>query len=107
MKAMTLDRLLHLLFAAVLLLLLMLQAAMAQGAPPCMAFAEIAKALKKWNEVPISTGLVNEGAIVILFASPGGASWTFAVRKANGEVCFLAAGTNWSGFELTPAGTEG
>lgn len=82
-------------------------AAFAQGSPPCLPFPTVVTTLAEhYREEPIGAGLVNEGAIVVLFSSDAGATWTLAVRKNSGETCFLASGTNWSGQAPAPAGTE-
>lgn len=91
-----------------LVLLTMAKAARAQGVPPCMSFTATAEALEgKYRETPVGAGLVNEGAAVVLFATASGATWTLVVRKADGETCFLASGSDWVTKAPAPEGKEG
>jgi len=91
-----------------LALVTLVSTAHAQGVPPCLAFPSVVEALsEKYREVPTGAGLVNEGAAVVLFAAPAGETWTFVVRKADGETCFLATGSNWVAQPLPAAGKDG
>lgn len=82
-------------------------AADAQGAPPCLAFPAVVEVLHdRYGEAPIGGGMVNEGAIVVLFSSDAGETWTLALRESSGETCFVASGTNWAGQLPQPAGME-
>lgn len=91
-----------------LVLLTMARAARAQGVPPCMSFPAAVEALaSQYRENPIAVGLVNQGAAVVLFSAADGATWTIVVRRASGETCFLATGTNWLPAEPQATGKEG
>ena len=82
--------------------------ARAQGVPPCLSFTATVEALgQKYHEEPVAVGMVNDGAVVVLFSTAGGETWTLVVRKASGETCFLASGSGWAERLPTPVGKEG
>ncbi len=64
-------------------------------AAPC---AERAKFLayfdEKFDEAPVSMGLMTDGRVIEVLASEHG-SWTIIVTKASGESCGLASGAAW------------
>ena len=64
-------------------------------AAPC---AERAKFLAyfddKYDEAPVSMGLMADGRVIEVLASEQG-SWTIIVTKASGESCGLASGAAW------------
>ncbi len=64
-------------------------------AAPC---AERAKFLAyfddKFDEAPVSMGLMTDGRVIEVLASEQG-SWTIIVTKASGESCGLASGDAW------------
>ncbi len=52
--------------------------------------------LDKYNELPSGSGITAKGkAAVIVFASPGGATWTIAIIGPDGRACLTATGENW------------
>ena len=51
--------------------------------------------LKDYAEVPISIGLSSSGAVLEVFASPGGDTWTIVVTMPNGTSCLVANGEGW------------
>lgn len=70
--------------------------AYAQNAPKCGPVAEIQKALKdKFNETLTSYGVVNERAVIEVYLSPDGKTWTILALGADGRACFLSAGKDW------------
>lgn len=98
----------HIVAVAGLALVTLVSAAQAQGVPPCLAYPSVVETLERqYSEQPMAMGLVNEAAAVVLFVAPAGDTWTLVVRKANGETCFLATGSNWVNKESAPAGKEG
>lgn len=50
---------------------------------------------KQFHEVVTSVGLVNKDNILIVIASPNGASFTIFMLDRNGIACAMAAGTGW------------
>ncbi len=64
-------------------------------AAPC---AERAKFLayfdEKFDESPVSMGLMTDGRVIEVLTSEQG-SWTIIVTKASGESCGLASGDAW------------
>ena len=78
-----------------------LLAATASAAPAartqavCDARERIAGTLADdYSERPVARGLANTGAVVELFASPGG-TWTLVVTTPGGLTCVVAAGSRW------------
>lgn len=70
--------------------------AYAQQGTQCGPFAEMQKALKeRFNETPAGYGQVNERAVIELFTSPDGGTWTILAIGADGKACFLSAGKDW------------
>lgn len=84
------------LFWAGLFWFFMVSTAAAQERPPCAPLPLMREFLKeKYNEVEVGGGLVNEKAVVLLFASPAGETWSLVSTGANGISCLLTEGENW------------
>ncbi|TIM14451.1 MAG: hypothetical protein E5Y67_12285 [Mesorhizobium sp.] len=75
----------------------MVTAAHAQQQAQCPIYQDLKKALlENANELPSGSGITAKGnAAVIVFASPGGATWTIAIIGADGRACPVASGENW------------
>lgn len=59
-------------------------------------YADIAATLSGMNERVIATAKYGPDAMLHIFASPNGKSWTaVTVRKDNGKACMVAVGTDW------------
>jgi hypothetical protein len=66
----------------------------------CATHAQIVDYLKgEFQELQGAYGLVGDKAILELFLSPQGASWTIVITDVSGKSCILAAGDSW---EQTP-----
>lgn len=72
----------------------------------CAKHAEIVEYLKnEYQELQGAFGLVGDKAILELFLSPQGATWTIVITDVSGKSCILAAGDTWeqkpdiAGFE--------
>jgi hypothetical protein len=66
------------------------------GQPPCMPFQQFAEQLQStYKEVQIGGGIVGGTHVVMLFASPGGATWTILQVDTTGKACGIAAGHEW------------
>ncbi len=48
----------------------------------------------KYDEAPVSMGLMSDGRVIEVLASEKG-SWTIIVTKPSGESCGLASGNAW------------
>ena len=46
-------------------------------------------------EAPISMGLAANGAIVEVFSTADGASWTLLMTMPDGRTCLMASGESW------------
>lgn len=71
---------------------------MAAGAQtlPCASHAEIAAFLKdKFQELQDAFGLVGDKAVLELYVSERGATWTIILTDISGRSCILAAGDTW------------
>lgn len=82
----------------VVAVLLLVLGTMATGAQTltCAPRAEIASFLKdKFQELQDAYGLVGDKAVLELYISDGGATWTLVLTDISGRSCILAAGDNW------------
>jgi hypothetical protein len=100
---------LHILLIAAMALLTTLAPVKAEAAAQtCLPFdAVVTHLATRWDEMPIGAGMVNGGAILVLFSERSGATWTLVVRRADGSSCSIASGTGWEASDITPAGREG
>ncbi|MBZ3694364.1 hypothetical protein [Phyllobacterium calauticae] len=62
----------------------------------CAKHALIAEYLKnEFQELQGAFGLIGDKAILELFLSPHGATWTIVITDVSGKSCILAAGSSW------------
>jgi hypothetical protein len=72
--------------------------ARAQAAPACAPYRTVAENLDRdYHEHPVVRAIGGGGqALMIVFASQGGATWTaVSVRPKDRLACIVAAGTDW------------
>ena len=50
---------------------------------------------QKYSEIPVATGLTNNGAVLEVLSLKTGKNWTIMVTLPNGTACMIAAGQNW------------
>lgn len=50
---------------------------------------------KKYSEAPIAQGVNVAGALVQVWSTVDGATWTLTIAIPGGPVCLLAQGTDW------------
>lgn len=63
---------------------------------PCGSHAQIAAFLKdKFQELQDAFGVVGDKAVLELYVSDGGATWTILLTDISGRSCILAAGDTW------------
>jgi hypothetical protein len=53
-----------------------------------------------YGERPIGGGEVSPDTVMVVFAAKGGASFTIAVRRAQGTACVVSGGKNWEPGDL-------
>ena len=71
-------------------------AALSQHMGACSSKDTFIKHLKtRFNEEPVATGLVVSGKLLVMFASPDGATWTALSIDPSGVACMVASGKNW------------
>lgn len=58
-------------------------------------FNDLRASLEKSHEVELSGGLVNERAVVIIFGTPDGSTWTAVAVGVDGKACIIANGQSW------------
>ena len=87
--------------SAALMAVTLRDTALAQAAQDWRAQVETLLALR------LGGGTRGREAAVVLFAAPAGETWTLVVRKASGETCFLATGSNWVAQPLPATGKDG
>jgi hypothetical protein len=65
-------------------------------APACVKRADLIKHLEnKYHEAPAAVGLADNGALLEVFASKQGETWTVTVTMPNGISCMVATGQQW------------
>lgn len=108
MKALTpAYRIAHLILIIAMAVLALLAPAKADAAQ-CAPFDEVLAGLAtRWDEAPVAGGLVDQGAILVLFSDSEGDTWTLVLRQANGTACLVASGTGWQADPPAPQGREG
>ena len=55
---------------------------------------------KEFNEQPIGLGKSEQGALVVVFSSPKGDTWSIVTVRPDGWACIAAGGENWR--QVTP-----
>ena len=64
--------------------------------PQCGPFTDLRTVLaEKHHEVEHGGGIVNDKAVMIVFVSPDGATWTMAILGTDGKACLIAHGVDW------------
>jgi hypothetical protein len=64
--------------------------------PACVKRADLIKHLEaKYHEAPAAVGIADNGALLEVFASKSGETWTVTVTMPNGISCMVATGQNW------------
>ena len=48
-----------------------------------------------YHEAPIAVGLVTNGEVIEVLASPDGKTWTIIIAMPDGTSCLIAAGQGW------------
>ena len=60
----------------------------------------VTKLAKTFAEAPTALGLTSEGAVIELFRTPDGATWTLVVTMPNGHSRVVATGEAWTSVPL-------
>ncbi len=82
--------------AVVLLASLALDAQQARAESVVMPRVDVAKKLAdRYGEAPVAMGLVNNGAMIEVFAADDGITWTIVVTTPNRMSRIFAAGRHW------------
>jgi hypothetical protein len=64
--------------------------------PACVKRADLLKHLEaKYHEAPAAVGIADNGALLEVFASKSGETWTVTVAMPNGISCMVASGQQW------------
>ena len=88
--------------AAIMAAFCFASAAFAQQQHPCGPQDDVAKVLaSQYDEHPVEAGAAN-GALVVLFASNGGATWSLVAMLPNGMACLEASGEGWQAHPAVP-----
>ena len=73
----------------------------AQQGPKCGPRNAIAKVLTaRFAELPVSIGLAKSGAVMELFSSASGGTWTLLATNPQGVSCIVSHGETW--MSVTP-----
>ncbi len=80
----------------------------AQEQPKCAPYPEVEAMLaQEFQETRVQQGIVGDGeAMLAIFASPNGDTWTAVMVRTDGVACLAAAGTVWQHREDKPAPVE-
>lgn len=74
-------------------------AALTVSAPAqeCPSYSDVKKAVAdNYGEAPAGSGILEAGnAVLMIFASPKGDTWTAAVLRADGTACVVFHGSDW------------
>ena len=64
--------------------------------PQCGPFKTLQTYLAETHhEVELGGGIVNDKAVMVVFVSPDGATWTLAALGTDGKACLIASGVDW------------
>jgi hypothetical protein len=67
-----------------------------QAAPACVKRTELLSHLSnKFQEAPVAMGVADNGALLEVFSTTDGATWTVALTMPNGVTCLVATGQSW------------
>ncbi len=82
--------------------------AYAQEQPKCAPYGQVEAMLAaEFQETRVQQGIVGEGeAMLAIFASPNGGTWSAVMVRPDGLACMAAAGTDWQHREDKPAPVE-
>jgi hypothetical protein len=77
--------------------------AIGQQAPACVKRVDLVEHLRsKYGERPESYGVADNGAMVELFTSSDGSTWTLAMTLPSGVSCLVATGSAWDRSPKAP-----
>jgi hypothetical protein len=65
--------------------------------PPCAPFDQVeARLAAEFMETRVAQGVTSSGqAMLVIFASPNGETWTAVMVRPGGLACMAAAGMDW------------
>lgn len=64
--------------------------------PACVKRTDLIKHLEaKYHEAPSAVGIADNGALLEVFSSKSGETWTVTVTMPNGISCMVASGQQW------------
>ena len=87
--------------------ILLLWAASAHSANMCGKYVTIVKVLnEKYKEAKSGAGIAGEFALIELYKSKSGGTWTVLATAPDGKACIISAGKDWIDFPLTISGDE-
>lgn len=67
-----------------------------QQAPACVKRTELLSHLSnKFQEAPVAMGVADNGALLEVFSTTDGATWTVALTMPSGVTCLVATGQSW------------
>ncbi len=82
-----------------------LAAALAPPEPTCGGYESLRVMLdERFGERPTSSGLADDGSIMLVFSAPGATTWTMVTLTPDGTACVLATGQSWEHEALARQG---
>lgn len=68
----------------------------AAQAPTCVKRTDLIQHLaNQYHETPVAVGIADNGALLEVFVSTEGETWTVAVTLPSGVTCLIATGQQW------------
>lgn len=68
----------------------------AAQAPACVKRTDLLQHLaNRYHETPVAVGIADNGALLEVFVSTEGETWTVAVTLPSGVSCLIATGEQW------------
>ncbi len=71
----------------------------------CTGHSDLAEKLgRAYSEAPVARGLVNDGALLEVYSTGDGNTWTMVLTMPNGVSCVVAVGEAWTELLALPVG---
>lgn len=81
--------------------------ALSQQQAPCGPSKGVIASLKaRYGETPAAFGLMHNGSLFQIFATPDGKTWTAVVATPEGQSCIVNAGQGWEGHRAPLPGGD-
>lgn len=73
----------------------------------CAPLDQVVEGLEaRWQETPVARGMQGADLIIMVFASPDGATWSVLGISPDGTACLLASGADWQALPTSAPGED-